>query len=381
MSKSRLVLTSLLVAPLLAACGGGGGGGGGPSGVLLDSAVGGVDYSTSGGGLGTTDANGTFRYGNGQSVLFRIGDVILGNVQGAAVVTPVDLILGAADESDPGVINLARFLQTLDLDQDPSNGITVDESVRLAAVGVTIDFDQSVAAFETGEQTKVDTLTAGLPGGSRALVDAQMAQDHLGDTLRRVVAGRYDGRFAGDDAGPFHVFVDRNGSLFGWAVSATDGLLELEGGADTDGGFLAGNVSSGATFQGTIEGDGTLAGTWELSPESGTFSGTRSISVADALDDELIAMLAGTYEGTIVSTLGSSAFTLTLDAQGNLAVPPPDDQVSGTIVSTNGTSASFRGLTSDGTEIRGTVQLSGAMSGNLENDLLGATATFTATRM
>lgn len=381
MSKFRFVLSSVLVPLLLVACGGGGGGGGGPSGVLLDSAVSGVDYETSGGALGTTDVDGRFRYGNGQTVTFRIGDVILGMATGKPVVTPVDLIPGALDETDPGVINVARFLQTIDLDLDPTNGITVDELVRQAAVGVTVDFSQSVVDFEAAEQASVDALTADLPGGSRALVDAQAAQDHLGGTLRRIVAGRYDGRFSGDDSGPFHVFIDREGVLYGWAVSVTDGPIALEGGAETDGGFLAGNASSGATFSGQIQDDGTLAGTWSNSPDAGTFSGTRTFSVAGDLDESLLEMLAGTYTGTIVSNLGNTEITLTLDSQGNLSAPPPNDHVAGTILSTSGTSASFRGLTDDGTEIRGTVQASGAMSGNLVNDLIGGTATFTANRM
>lgn len=381
MSNRRLALTCLLACSHLAACGGGGGGGGGPSGVFLDSAVNGVEFVPAAGGGGLTDANGRFRYDNGQTVLFRIGDVILGVATGAAVVTPVDLAPGAVDETDEEVINLARFLQTIDLDQDPDNGITVDELVRQAAIGVTIDFSQSVAAFEAGEQAKVDTLTAGLPGGSRALIPAMAAQDHLGTTLRTVVAGRYDGRFTGDDAGPFSVYVDREGVLFGWAVSPFEGLIALTGTAQTDGGFLAGDTASGATFMGMIERDGTLAGTWENLPDTGTYSGTRTVSLSNALDEDLIEMLAGTYTGTIVSSLGSEAFTLVLDEDGNLTVPPPDDQLAGTIVTTSGTSATFQALTDDGTEVRGTVELSGAISGNLENDLIGARATFSGTRM
>lgn len=380
MPRPPRMLPGLLLASLLGACGGGGGGGG-PSGVFLDSAVSGLDYATAAGATGTTDAAGRFGFGAGQTVLFSIGDVILGLATGDAILTPVDLVPGAPDETDPGVVNLARFLQTIDLDLDPRNGIAIDPLVHQAAAGVTIDFTQSVAAFQAGEQAKVSTLTAGLPGGARALVAAQAAQDHLGSTLRRIVAGRYDGRFAGDDAGPFHVFVDREGVLFGWAVSPFDGLIALTGNAETDGGFLAGNASSGASFAGTIERDGTVAGTWELLLEGGTFTGTRTTSLANDLDEGLIDLLAGTYAGTFTSNLGSEPFTFLFDADGNLSLPPPDDQVAGAIVTTSGTSATFEALTDDGTEARGTLQLSGALSGSFRNGLTGEVGTFTGTRM
>lgn len=368
-----------IIALLLAACGSGGGGGG-PSGVFLDSAVSGLDYATSGGALGTTGADGRFRYGSGQTVTFSIGDAVLGVATGAAVVTPVDLVPGATDEQDESVINLARFLQTIDLDLDPTNGIAVDPLVHQAALGVGMDFTQSVAAFEANEQAHVNTLTAGLPGGPRALVPAQAAQDHLGATLRTIVAGRYDGRFAGDDSGPFSVYVNRAGVLFGWAVSPFDGPIALAGGAETDGGFLAGNASTGATFTGTIARDGTLAGTWQLGLEDGTFQGTRTVALDDALDEDLIDALAGTYAGTFSSNFGSESFTLLLDADGNLTLPPPDDRLSGTLVSTSGTSASFVALDDEGAELRGTIQTSGALGGSLENDLTGERGTLSGTR-
>lgn len=371
--RSPALLVSLA---LLSACGGGGGGGG-PSGTFLDSAVSGMDYNTSAGSLGTTDAGGRFRYeAEGVQVTFLVGDIVVGIAPGAAVLTPLDLVPGAIDETDDEVTNVARFLQTIDLDQDPGNGIEIPAAVKAAAVGVTIDFSQSIAAFEAGEQSKVSTITAGLPGGARTLVPAVDAQAHLGDTLHRNVAGRYAGRFAGDDAGPFHVFVDREGTLYGWAVSPFDGLISLAGSADIDGGFLAGDASTGATFAGTIEPDGTLAGTWDLGLEAGTFEGQRTVAVDGALDDDLVAMLAGTYGGTATVAGQTDAFTALLDTDGNLMLPPPDERVSGTIVSTSGTSASFVALTDEGDVIRGTVTLAGQISGTIRNDALGESGTF-----
>lgn len=360
-------------------CGSGGGGGGGPSGIFLDSPVSGLT-ATSGTKVGTTDANGRFAYLAGAQVMFALGDIVVGLGLGEPVMTPVDLVPGAVDETDDEVTNIARFLQTLDLDQDPDNGIEIDASIAMAAVGVTLDFSTDVATFETLAQPVVDMLTAGLPGGARPLVAVQQAQDHLRGTLRSIVAGRYEGRFDGDDSGPFTVFVDRDGELFGWAYSQFDGLIALQGDADVDGGFLAGNASTGATFSGQIESDGTLAGTWALSPESGTFDGRRVVSVATALDEDLIDMLAGTYVGTSTGSGGTDPLTVLVDDDGNLTQPPPDDNIAGTVIATGATSADFSGVDDEGTVFRGTIDVNGNLSGTYRNDLESDSGSFTATR-
>ena len=277
--------------------------------------------------------------------------------------------------------NCARLLQTLDFDQDPSNGIEIVDSVRQAAVGVTMAFQQDPATFTTGEQANTDILTAGLPGGPRTLVATQEARDHLANTLRTIVAGRYDGSFAGDDNGPFSVYVDREGVLYGWAFSLFDGIIALFGSADKKGGFVAGNASTGATFMGQIEADGSLTGTWDLAFETGTFSGRRTIPLANLLDEDLIEMLAGQYDGTFVSNFGSEPFTMFLDDDGNVSLPVPDDQISGTVISTSGTTAELRALTDEGCQIMATVDAGGSLSGSFQNDLTGEVGTFTAMRL
>jgi hypothetical protein len=193
----RSVLLGLVL--VFAGCGGGDGGGNSdPTGVFLDSAVSGLT-ATSADRVSITDANGRFTYLNGTVVMFAIGDTVIGLGRGKAIMTPLDLVDGAVDETDEEVTNIARFLQTLDLDQTPSNGIVIDASVRAAAAGVMMNFGQSIAGFETNEQANVALLTAGLPGGPRPLVSALAAQEHLENTVNNLqiaVAGRYDGTFS-----------------------------------------------------------------------------------------------------------------------------------------------------------------------------------------
>ena len=168
---------------LLVACGGGGGGGSDPqptSGIFIDSAVSGLHY-VSGDLTGTTDASGTFQCQS--TVKFYIGDILLGEASCGDVITPVDLVSGASDYTDPAVINIARFLQTLDDDGDPSNGIVITSAVAGLAADESVDFAQSATDFESNVQVLVNTLTSARTAGATNLISAAQAQSHLGSTL------------------------------------------------------------------------------------------------------------------------------------------------------------------------------------------------------
>jgi hypothetical protein len=91
--------------------------------------VAGVSFETSSGLTGLTNASGEFSYQTGDTVSFRLGDVELGSVAASPVLTPVELV-GAVSTADRRVINLSRFLQSLDDDADPTNGLSVTESAR-----------------------------------------------------------------------------------------------------------------------------------------------------------------------------------------------------------------------------------------------------------
>src|SRR5690606_6198079 len=61
------------------------------TGILTDAAIEGVSYSASSGASGITDAAGLFKFNYGDRVGFRIGQLNLGEVPGAALVTPIEL--------------------------------------------------------------------------------------------------------------------------------------------------------------------------------------------------------------------------------------------------------------------------------------------------
>ena len=146
--SSKLAVAALAVS--LAACGGSssssrssGSGGGDPAadpvaGRIIDSPVQGLRYLTSPGAeSGVTNVNGVFEYVPSDAVTFSIGSLTLGSVQGSSLVTLLDLVSGARNAHQSGaaleeifstypqVLNIARLLQSLDVDGDSSNGIQI----------------------------------------------------------------------------------------------------------------------------------------------------------------------------------------------------------------------------------------------------------------
>jgi len=138
---------------------------------VVDSPVEGLSYASATLN-GTTDADGIFSYETNETVTFSIGDITLGSTSGAAVITPVDMVSGATSETDPVVTNIARFLQTLDDDGNPDNGIIISNTVSNLAAGKNIDFMLSTSDFENNGnvQTVIADLTASTSAGARTLV-------------------------------------------------------------------------------------------------------------------------------------------------------------------------------------------------------------------
>ena len=171
-------------------CGGGGGGGeagaGGPAlatGVFVDSPVEGMDYET-GSESGLTGLSGRFNYREGEIITFSIGDVILGQAAGKDMLTPIDLVPGAADETDSTVTNICRLLQSIDQDGNLHNGIQITAQIRAEVDGRAIDFNLSISQFENDPAivdlfvtlNALNLFTADTP---RQLTPAAEAQNHL----------------------------------------------------------------------------------------------------------------------------------------------------------------------------------------------------------
>ena len=94
------------------------------------------------------------------------------------VVTPLMLVDGAMDTTDPRVTNIVRLLITLDSDGNPDNGIEITAAAHDAAEGMSLDF--ASANFDT----EVQTLVENVKGAGTQLVDAGSAQNHFNTSLK-----------------------------------------------------------------------------------------------------------------------------------------------------------------------------------------------------
>ncbi len=191
---TRLILITMFTASI-SACGGSstpspdaGNTSSTQTGVFLDSAVQGLRYRTNSLN-GATDSAGRFSYAPGETVSFYVGDILLGSATGKPAITPLDLVPGATDETDPTVTNLLRFLQSLDSDGDATNGISLNATVIANAAGQSIDFNQSISNFEINTQATINFLF----GGSRPMVSVAEAQAHFRDTLAGIATGGGNG--------------------------------------------------------------------------------------------------------------------------------------------------------------------------------------------
>ncbi len=97
---------------------------------------------------GFTDADGTFEYRDGEIVAFLVGDVVLGAAAGANRLCLADIVArvdgNLAKIADPGLTNVARFLQTLDTDGNLDDGITLSPQVHQLVADRPVDFRYSM---------------------------------------------------------------------------------------------------------------------------------------------------------------------------------------------------------------------------------------------
>lgn len=146
-------------------------------GQFIDSAVAGVDYYINGVLAGQTGADGSFNYEAGDTITFKVGDITIGEIAAADInadgkVLPQDLAgVARTDTTDPTVVKIAQFLQTLDSDGDAANGITID-ATSLAKVDGSGVVDLTTANLFDAIDDDVEST----------IVSADDAILHLNDT-------------------------------------------------------------------------------------------------------------------------------------------------------------------------------------------------------
>ncbi|SDK74820.1 hypothetical protein SAMN04488034_101323 [Salinimicrobium catena] len=114
------------------------------TGIFIDSQVSGLKYTTET-KSGVTDENGKFEYIEGETVTFYVGDIVIGSGIAKENMSPIDIALSTnPDINSIEVKNISAFLQSLDNDNDPSNGIDIIASTVNAITVSNIDFTQPI---------------------------------------------------------------------------------------------------------------------------------------------------------------------------------------------------------------------------------------------
>ena len=188
-SFNFLILASvnILAFTFLSSCGGGGGDAPASiTGVFLDSPVNGLKYEANPSGqTDITRGGGKFICKEGDTIGFYVGDVALGQTLCKEIVTPIDLVPGAIDETDPWenpiVTNIARFLQSLDNDLAPYNGININPDTIAEVTGRPIDITNPQLDFDNDYDLKDLFIMLG-----RTPVTANDAQFHLRTALTSI---------------------------------------------------------------------------------------------------------------------------------------------------------------------------------------------------
>lgn len=190
------------------------------TGYLIDARVQGMAYR-SGDVTGTTGADGKFQYEAGKNVVFSIGGVTLPAVKGAATITPMELA-GESSPSAPGALAIARFLQSLDDDGNPDNGI-VASSAKLKA-GAVAPGDWT----EAGEAALQALLTnpADLPTEGKALQHFVKNVGAAYSLPTMKIVGRLDLNAEGNDESRAEIIAFHKASKSSFHIVAGDAKVE-----------------------------------------------------------------------------------------------------------------------------------------------------------
>ncbi len=179
------------------------------TGQFIDGPVSGLYYETQT-QRGITSLNGEFEYIEGEDVIFYLGDLAFPSVRAIPVITPLNYVPSAADASNPSVVNIARVLQSLDMDMDHGNGIQLPSSLSeniTARNTEALIFNVDVDEFESLPQ--VNTLLQN--NNISQLVSASVAAENFQQTIDAIKAELIENAANEVALDPAQRCFDRNG--------------------------------------------------------------------------------------------------------------------------------------------------------------------------
>jgi subtilisin family serine protease len=150
--------------------------------TLIDSPISGVEF-TCGNNSGLTDSNGNFTCKENCKVYFSIGGVKLGNTtinKNNLYITPARLFnLDNSNISDTRIVNFVQFIQSLDSDNNISNGINIDANTRKKLINSTLDI--------TNPNTTENNIKNILQGIGKTLIQKNQAIENYIETLKKTL--------------------------------------------------------------------------------------------------------------------------------------------------------------------------------------------------
>ena len=165
---------------------------------LYDTAIDGVEYRCNNltGITGKANSNqGSFFYQENCDLTFYIGKIYLGKISSSNLkpdikIYPTNLInTFVTDSNNPKVVNILRFLQTLDEDNNTVNGITISQNTRdVLNYSTTTALD--LTSSDINETMLQNAITKAYP--NRKLITSVAAISHFEETLRTYVDENLD---------------------------------------------------------------------------------------------------------------------------------------------------------------------------------------------
>gem|GEM_PF-6791859 len=156
------------------------------TGVFVDDVVSGLSYECSSGKTDVTNDNGEYTCPRGDSVTFSVGGYTLGTVTALDVVTPYSLVQNDSVKA----VNIARLLQGMDDDGDPSNGINLQQT--------KVDAFRNKAKDDFNMEEKFDKFFEDIH--ELTPPSPEKAKEHMDDAIAKKGVYKDGNLFEDDDA-------------------------------------------------------------------------------------------------------------------------------------------------------------------------------------
>jgi len=213
------------------------------TGAFIDAPVQGLHYSTAS-QSGITDENGNFKYKDGETITFNIGNLTLGSAIASKTMTPLEL--GGDTHLDAigtKSTNIARVLQSLDdIPADSSKIVLPSALQNLSLSNINLDNEADLNTI----LAKAQTITS----KAYVLTTPLFAKSELGSFLSNYIyPGNYAGTSTHNTLSSKFSSAACGGATVAWDVNI-DPSLVLSGNAKSFNETLSGIQFNGSQFIG-----------------------------------------------------------------------------------------------------------------------------------